>query len=71
MRIAVFSTKPYDRQFLTTYRILSFPNVLVTGHQALFTANALRGIGGTTIADITAFARDGRAVHEVSVEKLA
>jgi len=52
-------------------RLLSFPNVLVTGHQAFFTADALQGIAGTTIANITGFERDGRAVHEVSVEKLA
>ena len=52
-------------------RLLSFPNVLVTGHQAFFTADALQGIAGITIANITAFERDGRAVHEISVEKLA
>ena len=52
-------------------RLLSFPNVLVTGHQAFFTADALHGIAGTTIANVTAFERDGRAVHEISVEKLA
>ena len=52
-------------------RLLSFPNVLVTGHQAFFTADALQGIAGTTIANITGFERDGRAVHEISVEKLA
>lgn len=52
-------------------RLMSFPNVLVTGHQAFFTADALHGIAATTIANITAFERDGRAVHEISVEKLA
>jgi D-lactate dehydrogenase len=52
-------------------RLLSFPNVLVTGHQAFFTADALQGIAATTIANITAFERDGRAVYEISVEKLA
>jgi D-lactate dehydrogenase len=52
-------------------RLLSFPNVLVTGHQAFFTADALHGIAGTTIANITGFEQDGRAVHEISVEKLA
>lgn len=52
-------------------RLLSFPNVLVTGHQAFFTADALQGIAATTIANITSFEREGRAVHEISVEKLA
>lgn len=51
-------------------RLLSFPNVLITGHQAFFTAEAMRAIAETTIENITSFARLGRAVHEVSVEKL-
>jgi D-lactate dehydrogenase len=52
-------------------RLLTFPNVLVTGHQAFFTAEALTAIAETTLANITAFEETGRAVHEVSVEKLA
>lgn len=52
-------------------RLLSFPNVLITGHQAFFTAEAMRGIAETTVANITAFERRGRAIHEVSVERLA
>jgi D-lactate dehydrogenase len=51
-------------------RLLSFPNVLITGHQAFFTAEALRGIAETTMANITGFEQQGRAVHEVSVERL-
>jgi D-lactate dehydrogenase len=52
-------------------RLLTFPNVLVTGHQAFFTEEALTAIAETTVANITAFEETGRAVHEVSVEKLA
>lgn len=52
-------------------RLLTFPNVLITGHQAFFTQEALSSIAEATIANITAFARDGKALHEVSVEKLA
>jgi len=52
-------------------RLLSFPNVLITGHQAFFTADAMRAIAETTIANITSFERQGHGVHEVSVEKLA
>ncbi len=52
-------------------RLLTFPNVLVTGHQAFFTREALAGIAETTIANVSAFAADGRALHEVSVERLA
>ena len=33
------------------------PNVLLTGHQAFFTRDALTAIAGTTIASITAFDR--------------
>lgn len=51
-------------------RLLSFPNVLITGHQAFFTADAMQAIAETTIANITSFERHGRAVHVVSVEKL-
>jgi D-lactate dehydrogenase len=51
-------------------RLLTFPNVLITAHQAFFTAEALGAISSTTIGNITSFERFGRAVHEVSVEKL-
>lgn len=49
-------------------RLLTFPNVLVTGHQAFFTAEALAGIAETTIANVTAFARDGRPLHPVAAQ---
>lgn len=52
-------------------RLLTFPNVLITGHQAFFTKEALTKIAQTTIANISSFERIGRAEHEVSVEKLA
>ncbi|MDJ0388433.1 2-hydroxyacid dehydrogenase [Roseomonas sp. E05] len=52
-------------------RLLTFPNVLVTAHQAFFTTEALTAIAETTLANITAFEATGRAVHEVSTEKLA
>jgi D-lactate dehydrogenase len=52
-------------------RLLTFPNVLITGHQAFFTREALTSIAETTIANITAFQVAGRAQHEVSVEVIA
>jgi D-lactate dehydrogenase len=52
-------------------RLLTFPNVLITAHQAFFTADAMTAIAETTIANLDAFAREGRGLHEVSVEKLA
>lgn len=50
-------------------RLLTFPNVLITGHQAFFTAEALQAIAETTIANLTAFEATGKPVHEVTVEK--
>ena len=50
-------------------RLLTFPNVLITGHQAFFTAEALQAIAETTIANLTAFEATGRPVHEVTAEK--
>lgn len=52
-------------------RLLTFPNVLITGHQAFFTAEALTAIAETTIKNITAYAQTGRPAHEVSVERIA
>jgi len=40
-------------------RLLTFPNVVVTGHQAFFTVEALEAIAATTLANVSAFA-DGR-----------
>ena len=47
-------------------RLLTFPNVLVTGHQGLFTTDALSAIAQTTIENISSFQDTGRAFHEVS-----
>jgi D-lactate dehydrogenase len=48
-------------------RLLTFPNVLVTGHQAFFTHEALDKIAATTLANITAFERGERLANEVAV----
>lgn len=47
-------------------RLLTFPNVLVTGHQAFFTRTALENIAQTTLANIRDFAR-GRLLPENTV----
>lgn len=52
-------------------RLLTFPNVLITGHQAFFTREALTAIAETTIANISRFEQTGRPVHPVSVEMMA
>jgi D-lactate dehydrogenase len=51
-------------------RLLTFPNVLITGHQAFFTHNALEQIASTTLANITAFERGEPTVNEVTFERL-
>ena len=50
-------------------RLLTFPNVLITGHQAFFTREALRAIADTTIANITAFEKTGEPLHRVTPDK--
>lgn len=52
-------------------RLLTFPNVLITGHQGFFTAEALERIAATTLGNITAFATGTGQMHEVGVEVLA
>ena len=46
-------------------RLLTFPNVLITGHQAFFTRNALRQIAETTIANISEFESTGRCKNQL------
>ena len=52
-------------------RLLTFPNVVITGHQAFFTEDALRAIAETTLRNVEQFEATGRPAHPVSVEKLA
>lgn len=40
-------------------RLLTFPNVLITGHQAFFTSEALQGIAMTTLDNISEFESTG------------
>lgn len=46
-----------------------FPNVLITGHQAFFTSEALDNIAATTMANVTSFERGEGALHEVNAER--
>jgi D-lactate dehydrogenase len=47
-------------------RLLSFPNVVVTAHQAFFTEDALRNIAETTLANIAAFDTGVGVLHRVT-----
>ncbi len=49
-------------------RLLTFPNVLITGHQGFFTEEALRSIAETTLENITAFETGKGHIHEVCQE---
>lgn len=52
-------------------RLLTFPNVIVTGHQAFFTHEALHGIVDTTLSNIQQVEKTGECDHEVSAEALS
>jgi D-lactate dehydrogenase len=51
-------------------RLLTFPNVLITGHQGFFTGEALRNIAETTLANATAFETGTGELHEVDLERI-
>jgi D-lactate dehydrogenase len=46
-------------------RLLTFPNVIVTAHQAFFTREALRAIGHTTLENLPAFESGKRSGNEL------
>ena len=52
-------------------RLLTFPNVLITAHQAFFTREAMSAIAETTIKNISSYERTGSASYPVSIERLA
>jgi len=47
-------------------RLLNFPNVLITAHQAFFTENALKNIAETTLGNITDFENGVSCANEVT-----
>lgn len=48
-------------------RLLTFPNVVVTGHQAFFTQDALQSIAETTLGNISEIEASGRSENEVTL----
>lgn len=46
-------------------RLLSFKNVLVTGHQAFLTENALKNIADTTVATLDSWGQNKPSAHEL------
>ena len=51
-------------------RLLTFPNVIITGHQAFFTENALKNIAETTLSNITDFEKGKSCPNQVSLEQI-
>lgn len=49
-------------------RLITFPNVLITSHQAFFTREALKNIAHTTLSNIKAFAAGHKLENEVRIE---
>lgn len=49
-------------------RLLTFPNVLITSHQAFLTREALVNIAETTLASVRAFERGEPLAHQVTPE---
>jgi D-lactate dehydrogenase len=51
-------------------RLLTFPNVFITAHQAFFTEEALTNISETTLANASAFAAGHRSGNELTPEEV-
>jgi D-lactate dehydrogenase len=47
-------------------RLLTFPNVLITGHQAFFTRNAMSAIAHTTLANLSQWRASGQCANSVN-----
>jgi len=53
-------------------RLLTFPNVLITGHQGYFTDEALRSIAETTLGNLAAYENSGELQHQLhSIDAIA
>lgn len=50
-------------------RLLTFPNVLITGHQGFFTREALANIAETALGNATAFETGSGDLHQVLLEE--
>lgn len=51
-------------------RLLAFPNVLITSHQAFFTENAMKNIAETTIGNISDFENGRASANEVTSRQI-
>lgn len=51
-------------------RLMTFPNVLITSHQAFFTRNALQNIADTTLNNISLYERGVGTPNAVTAERI-
>jgi D-lactate dehydrogenase len=51
-------------------RLLTFPNVIITGHQAFFTSNAMESIARTTLDNIRKVERNEVCENEVTLDHI-
>jgi D-lactate dehydrogenase len=54
----------------TLARLLTFPNVLITGHQAFFTEDALRSIAETTLQNLRDLENNGTCANQVRADRV-
>ncbi len=52
-------------------RLLTFPNAIITAHQAFFTQEAMENIAETTLSNISDFEAQRPLINEVTIEKVA
>ena len=51
-------------------RLLTFPNVLITGHQAFFTREALQAIAETTLSNIADFEKGESCINQITADRI-
>lgn len=51
-------------------RLLTFPNVVITGHQAFFTQEAMQAIASTTLHNVTQFERGETCENQVRAQRV-
>ncbi|MBC8207152.1 MAG: 2-hydroxyacid dehydrogenase [Kiritimatiellales bacterium] len=62
-----FEDKTFEMRLDDVFaRLTTFPNVLITGHQAYFTREALTRIAETTLANLTAFVAGGELTNRIT-----
>ncbi|MCA1747450.1 MAG: 2-hydroxyacid dehydrogenase, partial [Bacteroidales bacterium] len=52
-------------------QLMTFPNVLITAHQAFLTKEALTEIAATTMQNISAYSKGEKTKNEVTIEMVA